>query len=235
MLEISNLEAAYGAAKALHGVSVTVRRGKLLCLLGANGAGKSTLLKCIMRDSSISVSGGLSFEGQSIKPLNTEQIVRRQIVLVPEGRQLFGELTVHENLLMGAYLRRSDPTIADDCGEVYALFPKLVARRKQLARTLSGGEQQMVAIGRALLAKPKLLLLDEPSLGLAPRLVSEILALTRKICAAGVAIVLVEQNARQALRVSDDVCLLERGRITFSGSANEFQDNRKVLESYFGV
>jgi branched-chain amino acid transport system ATP-binding protein len=235
MLEISNLEASYGAVKALRGVNLNVKQGKVLCLLGANGAGKSTLLNSVVRDRSVSVSGDLFFEGQSIKSFSTEQTVRSRIALVPEGRQLFGDLTVQENLLMGAYLRRGDRSIEGDCDNVYALFPKLVSRRRQLARTLSGGEQQMVAIGRALLAKPRLLLLDEPSLGLAPRLVTEILALIRTICSSGITIVLVEQNARQALRISDDACLLERGRITFVGTADEFQSDQKLLESYFGL
>jgi branched-chain amino acid transport system ATP-binding protein len=235
MLEIRNLDASYGSIQAIRNIELTVNKGRTLCLLGGNGAGKTTLLKAIIGSSDLTINGTLMFEGRMINRLATQQIIAAGIALVPEGRQLFGDLTISENLLMGAYLRQDRAEIQRGVDLVYTIFPKLKTRRTQLARTLSGGEQQMVAIGRAVLSKPRLMLLDEPSLGLAPILVTEIMNLVRQVGSTGVTIVLVEQNARQALRISDDVCLINRGSVAFSGTVSDFRNDQRLLSSYFGT
>jgi branched-chain amino acid transport system ATP-binding protein len=229
MLKVSGLTAHYGGITALAGIELAVARGEIVALLGSNGAGKSTLLGCITSSAPCEAAGSVTLEGIELLRQDTEAIIRAGVVLVPEGRQLFGELTVHENLVMGAYLRREH-----DVEEVYRLFPALRQRGRQLAQTLSGGEQQMVAIGRALMAKPSLMLLDEPSLGLAPKLVGEMFRLIREINRQGVTILLVEQNARQALRISHRAYVLEKGRVKMSGAAESLASDPQVVASYLG-
>jgi branched-chain amino acid transport system ATP-binding protein len=231
MLKISGLTAHYGGITALAGIELEVERGEIVALLGSNGAGKSTLLGCITSSAPCEAAGSIVLDGREFLGRDTGEIIRAGVVLVPEGRQLFGELTVHENLVMGAYLRRE---YQDDLERVYHLFPALKERRRQLAQTLSGGEQQMVAFGRALMAKPTLMLLDEPSLGLAPKLVGDIFRLIREINRQGVTILLVEQNARQALRISHRAYVLEKGLVSMSGRAESLASDPQVLVSYLG-
>lgn len=234
MLECRNLRASYGGIQALAGIDLTVESGEILSLLGANGAGKSTLLGAITASIPATVTGSILFEGKELVGLTTEAIVRAGIALSPERRQLFGELTVEENLAMGAYLRRDHRDIARDLEGIWELFPRLRERGRQLAATMSGGEQQMVAIGRALMSRPKLLLLDEPSLGLAPRLVSELMALIERINRNGVTVLLVEQNARQALRISNRGYVIEKGRIVGAGPAEQLLVDPHVVSAYLG-
>jgi branched-chain amino acid transport system ATP-binding protein len=234
MLEISNLSARYGGISALNNVSLSVKQGQIVSLLGANGAGKSTLLGAITSSIPAKVAGTIRFEGHDIAGRGTEQIVGSGIALVPEGRQLFGQLSVEENIRMGAYLRRDKQNLAKDFDFVGELFPRLVERRKQVAATLSGGEQQMVAIGRALMSRPRLLLMDEPSLGLAPLMVTTIIKLIQQINQTGVTVLLVEQNARQALKISETAYVLEKGRIVISGNARELANDPHVASAYLG-
>ncbi|MFZ5792138.1 MAG: ABC transporter ATP-binding protein [Pseudomonadota bacterium] len=232
MLHVDQLSARYGGISALVDVSLDVHEGTIACLLGANGAGKSTLLNAIMGRVP-AVTGRVIFEGIDILGRPTEAIVAGGIALVPEGRQLFGDLTVEDNLYMGAYARGGPET--DDLDEIYALFPRLRERRLQLAKTLSGGEQQMVAIGRALMSRPRLMLLDEPSLGLAPILVREVMRLVTTINRQGITILLVEQNARQALRIARDAFVLEKGRMVMSGPADELAEDPRITNAYLGA
>jgi branched-chain amino acid transport system ATP-binding protein len=234
MLESDRVGARYGGIEALSGVELMVKRGEIVCLLGANGAGKSTLLGAIMASVSALVTGSIRLDGRELLGLRTDAIVRAGVALSPERRQLFGELTVEENLAMGAYLRRDPSEVARDLSAVWELFPRLLDRRRQLAATMSGGEQQMVAIGRALMSRPRLLLLDEPSLGLAPLLVTEIMGLIQKINAAGTTVLLVEQNARQALRIAHRAYILEKGRIVGSGRADQLLGDDQVVSAYLG-
>lgn len=234
MLEITGLNARYGAVTALADVSLTVGRAKIVSLLGSNGAGKSTLLGCVTNSVPCRMTGSIKFEGEEISGLSTEAIIARGLVLVPEGRQLFGELSVEENLRMGAYGVDRGRNWRSDIERVYDLFPVLVERRRQMAATLSGGEQQMVAIGRALMARPKIILLDEPSLGLAPLLVAEIFKLIQRINRDDVTVLLVEQNARQALAIANDAYVMEKGRITLSGAAERLMEDQHIVEAYLG-
>jgi branched-chain amino acid transport system ATP-binding protein len=234
MLKISALTAHYGGISALGGIDLEVGPGEIVALLGSNGAGKSTLLGCITSSVPCKSTGSVNLEGAELLGEPTDAVIRAGVVLVPEGRQLFGELTVLENLMMGAYLRPRGAEWQTDLDLVYGLFPILSERRQQLAQTLSGGEQQMVAIGRALMASPKLMLLDEPSLGLAPKLVQEIFRLIREINRRGVTILLVEQNARQALRISHRAYVLEKGAVTMSGDARSLASNPHVVAAYLG-
>jgi branched-chain amino acid transport system ATP-binding protein len=234
MLKIAGLSAKYGSIAALADVTLSVERGQIVSLLGSNGAGKSTLLGCITNSVSCRMSGSIKFEGAEILGLSTEAIIARGIVLAPEGRQLFPELTVEENLRMGAYGFDRGRKWRSDLQFVYNLFPQLVERRRQAAATLSGGEQQMIAIGRALMARPKIVLLDEPSLGLAPILVKEIFDLIREINRRAVTVLLVEQNARQALRIANWSYVLEKGRVTLSGQAKRLMEDPQVVEAYLG-
>ncbi|MBX6329207.1 MAG: ABC transporter ATP-binding protein [Pseudolabrys sp.] len=234
MLEISDLSARYGAIAALDHVSLRVENEKVVSLLGSNGAGKSTLLGCITNSVSCRMQGSIRLDGKEILGLSTDAIISRGLVLVPEGRQLFNDLTVEENLRMGAYGFEHGRKWRTDLERVYALFPRLVERRRQVAATLSGGEQQMVAIGRAIMARPRMLLLDEPSLGLAPRLVREIFNLVREINGQGVTVMLVEQNARQALRIADFAYVLEKGRLMGSGPAPILAKDPHVVSAYLG-
>ncbi|HEX7075502.1 MAG TPA: ABC transporter ATP-binding protein [Hyphomicrobiaceae bacterium] len=234
MLEIRDLCAWYGGISALSGVSITVEAGKVLSLLGSNGAGKTTLLTAIMGVMPGRATGSIKFNGEEILGRPAEDVVSMGIALSPEGRQLFPDLTVEENLHMGAYLRRDRGGIAADLERVFTFFPRLRERRRQLASTLSGGEQQMVAIGRALMSSPKLLLLDEPTLGLSPLFVSEILKLVKRINEEGITVLLVEQNARQALRRSSWAYVMEKGRIQMSGAADKLAKDPHVISAYLG-
>jgi branched-chain amino acid transport system ATP-binding protein len=234
MLEVESLHVHYGAIHALHGVSLVVERGQIVTLIGANGAGKSTTLRTIsglIRPS----SGSISFEGKPITKVPPHEIVRLGIAQAPEGRGIFANLTVDENLDMGAFARRDRAEIAKDREKALELFPRLRERIAQSAGTLSGGEQQMLAIARALLARPRLLLLDEPSLGLAPQVVQTIFKIIREINASGTTILLVEQNAHMALQVAQSAYVLEVGRVAMSGPAEELARSDEVRKAYLGV
>jgi branched-chain amino acid transport system ATP-binding protein len=235
MLQIRNLYAYYGKIEALSGVTCHVKAGEIVALIGANGAGKTTLLNSL--SGLVRWQGQITFDGQPLNQISAEAVVARGISQVPEGRQIFAPLTVAENLELGAYLRhrqRVKEEIAADLGKMYALFPRLKERRQQAAGTLSGGEQQMLAIGRALMARPRLLLLDEPSLGLAPVIVDLIMATIVNLRHNGVTILIVEQNARTALGIADRGYVLETGRIILSGPASELLHDRQVTRAYLG-
>jgi len=233
MLSLREVDVHYGPIQALHSVSLTVEQGEIVALIGANGAGKSTTLSLIsglLRPS----RGDVLFEGRSLATVPAHAIVARGICQVPEGRRVFADLTVVENLEMGAYLVRGRRRVREAMADVFALFPRLAERRRQRAGTLSGGEQQMLAIGRALMTHPKLLLLDEPSLGLAPNLVQSIFGVIRDINARGVTILLVEQNAHMALRIARRGYVLETGRIVLADSAASLEANPQVRAAYLG-
>jgi branched-chain amino acid transport system ATP-binding protein len=233
MLQIRNLYAYYGNIEALSGVSCHVKQGEIVALIGANGAGKTTLLNAVC--GLVRARGKVTLDGDSILQLAPEAVVARGISQVPEGRQIFAPLTVAENLELGAYLRhRLRADVAADLEKMYELFPRLHERRQQTAGTLSGGEQQMLAIGRALMARPRLLLLDEPSLGLAPVIVDTIMATVVSLRQQGVTILMVEQNARTALSIADRGYVLETGRIILSGAAADLLHDRQVTRAYLG-
>jgi branched-chain amino acid transport system ATP-binding protein len=233
MLEVERISASYGRIKALENVSLAVPAGGIVCLLGANGAGKTTTLNCI--SGVVPVTGGrIRFEGDDITGWAIDRIVARGIVQVPEGREIFPEMSVADNLLLGAWLRRRDAA-KRGFDRVYGYFPRLAERASQLAGTLSGGEQQMLMIGRALMAEPKLLLLDEPSLGLSPILVEQLFTIVRRVHADGVPILLVEQNARVALEASDHGFIIENGEIRLQGPAAELAGNPEVRAAYLGA
>ncbi|HMI32479.1 MAG TPA: ABC transporter ATP-binding protein [Candidatus Limnocylindrales bacterium] len=233
MLEVEDLHVHYGAIHALKGISIAVEEGKIATLVGANGAGKSTTLRAI--SGLIPASrGAIRFRGKPLLGVKPHKIVRAGISHVPEGRIVFANLTVLENLDMGAYLRRDRAEIAKDMKKIFSLFPRLEERRRQAAGTLSGGEQQMLAIGRALMAKPALLLMDEPSLGLAPILVREIFSVIREIRSQGTTIVLVEQNARMALATADHGYVLETGLVRMSDRAQTLLESPFVQAAYLG-
>ncbi len=236
MLSLHNVETYYGLIYALRGVSLTIAPGTITAVLGTNGAGKTTILKTVMGliDDQPD-KGTISFDGARIDGRDTQDIVRRGIAYVPEGREVFEELTVHENLRMGAYIRRDRAGIERDLARMYGTFPALTERRSQFAGKLSGGEQQMLAIARALMNRPRMLLLDEPSLGLSPRLVRQIFAVISSIRADGVTILLVEQNARMALDVADYAYVLENGRFVVSGTPAELKEDEDVREFYLGL
>jgi branched-chain amino acid transport system ATP-binding protein len=231
MLEVRDVVTRYGAVEALRGVSLDVRAGELVCLIGANGAGKSTLLKSIV-GLLTPARGRVVFEGTDITGRSTDAILRAGIALVPERRRVFGAMTVRDNLLLGAYARPDGAQAGLE--EVQQLFPVLRARARQLAGTLSGGEQQMLAIGRALMGRPRLLLCDEPSLGLAPLITQEIIRLLAELPARGTTVLLVEQNARLALRIARRAYVLETGTITLEGPARELADNAELKAAYLG-
>jgi branched-chain amino acid transport system ATP-binding protein len=233
MLEIRNLNAGYGAVDVLEGVSLSVPTGSCVCLIGANGAGKTTTLSAICGLVPAS-SGEILLEGADIRRIAADGIVRRGVSLVPEGRRVVSNMTVEDNLLVGAYTRRDDK-IGADLESVYQRFGRLRERRKQFAGQMSGGEQQMLAIGRALMARPKLLLLDEPSMGLAPQIVSDIFRTIREINQAGTTVLLVEQNARKALSIASYGYVLESGRIRAEGKASELLDSPQIVASYLGA
>jgi branched-chain amino acid transport system ATP-binding protein len=232
MLEVRGLSTAYGNIKALKGIDLEVDEGAIACILGANGAGKTTLMKTV--SGLLKPAGGrIAFRGEDITGLSPDKIVRKGIVLVPEGRAILSRMTVLENLEMGAY-HRKDGGIRKDLGAVMERFPVLGARKDQRGGSLSGGEQQMLAIARALLSRPRLLLMDEPSLGLAPLIVADIFRIVREINAEGTTVLLVEQNAKQALKVSHRAYVLETGKIVHAGPAAELRDDPKITESYLG-
>lgn len=232
-LSAHGLEVAYGEIRAVKGIDLHVEQGELVCLIGANGAGKTTTLKTLAGILP-ATAGSIRFEGDRIDATPSHERVRRGMALVPEGRGIFTRLTVEENLQLGAYVRLSRKEIRADQDRVYGLFPRLAERRSQPAGTLSGGEQQMLAIGRALMSRPRLLLLDEPSMGLAPMLVQKIFEIIRRISAEGVTLLLVEQNARLALEVANRGYVMESGCLTLTGPARELLHNSKVREAYLG-
>ena len=232
LLEVRNLAAGYGGIRAVKGIDLEVGEGELVCLIGANGAGKSTTLRAVC-GLLAARTGSIRYAGVDIAGTPVHELPRRGLVMVPEGRGIFAQLTVEENLAMGAFTR-DDGDIARDLERRYEAFPRLKERRKQTAGTLSGGEQQMLAIGRALMARPKLLLLDEPSMGLAPRLVAKIFEIVRQIAAEGVTILLVEQNARLALEVASRGYVMESGNITLAGESAQLLADPKVREAYLG-
>lgn len=229
MIKVKNLEFSYGKIQALKGISFTLKEGEIMAIIGANGAGKSTLMQCI--------AGLLKYQGGQILlkdkslPMQTHKVVRSGIVLVPEGRMIFPGLSVKENLLLGGY---TSETQKQGIERVYKIFPRMYERRNQRAGTLSGGEQQMLAIGRGLMANPKVLLLDEPSLGLAPLIVNDIIEIIKKINEEGVSVLLVEQNAKKALSIAHHACLLETGEIIKKGTGEELLNDPNIIEAYLG-
>ena len=233
MLEISDFHVAYGKVEAVRGVSLSLQQGQIITVIGPNGAGKTTLLSAAI--GLLPARGRLLFEGEDLFKLDVEGRAERGFCLVPEKRELFGELTVYDNLVLGAYLRRSNRGfVTRALDEVYGRFPRLAERRTQRADTLSGGERQMLALGRALMSAPRLLMLDEPSLGLAPLIVRDILRIVVSLREAGVSILLVEQNARAALEIADHGYVLETGEIVLSGEAKSLLGNARVQASYLG-
>jgi branched-chain amino acid transport system ATP-binding protein len=233
MLRLDGLSASYRGLKALQGVSLTVATGEIVAVVGANGAGKSTLLKSIAGQ--VATEGAIDFDGTSLTRLAPHRISRLGINLVPEGRRLFPRLSVEDNLRLGAYARRGDPERFKPLALVFDLFPRLKERLGQRAGTLSGGEQQMLAIGRALMTEPRLLMLDEPSQGIMPRLVDDILAAVTRIRALGVTILLVEQRLAEALAIADRAYVLQTGRVVLAGPAAEIAANAEVRRAYLGV
>ncbi len=232
MLEILDLKVSYGAVKALDGVSFSVPRGRIVALLGANGAGKTTAIRAISGLAALQ-AGRILLAGEEIQGIETHAIIRRGLAVVPEGRRLFANLTVQENLLLGAYFRKKEAWLPDLI-RVYYLFPRLQERRDQGAGTLSGGEQQMLALGRALMSRPRLLLLDEPSLGLAPLIVKEVLNIIRQLNEEGVTILLVEQNAAAALEIAHYGYVLENGRLALEGTGAELLAHPHLQAAYLG-
>ena len=233
MLKIRDLVVAYGGIEALKGISIDVPDGQIVTLIGANGAGKSTLLRTIMGLVKPQ-SGTVEYNGEAINGMNSQHIVSRGITLVPEGRRVFPNLTVLENLRIGAYLRKDEDGIASDIKRIYELFPRLEERHWQMAGTLSGGEQQMLALGRALMSRPKIMMMDEPSLGLAPLVIKDIFNIIRRINESGTTVLLVEQNANMALKVAHHAYVLETGRIKMEGGGRELLENEEIKEAYLG-
>ena len=233
MLKVRDLVVAYGGIEALKGISVDVPDGQIVTLIGANGAGKSTLLRTIMGLVKLQ-SGSVEYNEENLKGLNSQHIVSRGITLVPEGRRVFPNLTVLENLRIGAYLRKDEEDIVKDIKRIYELFPRLEERNWQMAGTLSGGEQQMLALGRALMSRPKVIMMDEPSLGLAPLVIKDIFNIIRRINESGTTVLLVEQNANMALKVAHHAYVLETGRIKMEGSGRELLENEVIKEAYLG-
>ena len=233
MLKVTDLTVHYGGIEALKGISFEVGQGQIVTLIGANGAGKSTTLRAIsglVRPS----AGSINFMGRDITALNSQKIVAEGIAMVPEGRRVFANLTVKENLKIGAYLRKDRDEIEEGIKDIYRRFPRLKEREWQLAGTLSGGEQQMLAVGRAMMARPKLMMMDEPSLGLAPLVVKDIFSIIRDLKSEGITILLIEQNANAALRCADVGFVLETGSITMTGSGQELLTNEDVKAAYLG-
>ena len=233
LLELKDLHVSYGGIKAVKGIDLSVESGELVCLIGANGAGKTTTLKAIT-GLLHAASGSITYDGKAIGGRPVHEIARTGLCLVPEGRGMFQSLTIEENLVMGSYTRNDKPGIATDIERMFTLFPRLKERRKQTAGTLSGGEQQMLAIGRALMSQPKLLLLDEPSMGLAPIMVQKIFEVVRDVAKIGVTILLIEQNAKLALEVSTRGYVMDGGLITLADEAKALLANPKVREAYLG-
>jgi branched-chain amino acid transport system ATP-binding protein len=233
LLEVEKLHVSYGAIRALRGISFSVEAGQVVTLIGANGAGKSTTLNTLS-GLLTPTSGRIAFDGRDITGWRANRVTAAGLVQVPEGRQIIANMSVQENLQMGGYLLRDKATEQREIDRIFRRFPRLDERRQQKAGSLSGGEQQMLAIGRALMAQPKLVMLDEPSMGLAPMLVNDVFTIIREIKATGTTILLVEQNARKALQVADYAYVLERGHITREGPAAELQADERVIEAYLG-
>lgn len=233
LLEVKNLEVFYGVIRALKGISFEVNEGEIVTLIGANGAGKTTTMHSVI-GLIPPKNGEITFNGQNISKTPCHKIVKLGMSQVPEGRHVFQELTVYENLLLGGYLSNDQKIIKEDIEKIYARFPRLYERKSQIAGTLSGGEQQMLAIGRALMSKPKLLMLDEPSMGLSPLLVDEVFDIIKTINKEGTTILLVEQNAGKSLAISDRAYVLENGEITLSGTGKELMASEDVKKAYLG-
>jgi branched-chain amino acid transport system ATP-binding protein len=235
LLQLRNFGVSYGAVQAVHGVELTVFEGEIVTVIGPNGAGKSSLLCAAM--GLLRSSGTVAIDGVVVARPSVELMVTREVSLVPERRELFGEMSVEDNLLLGGFWRwrKGHRDQAQRLDEVFALFPRLQERRTQLASTLSGGERQMLAIGRALMAKPRLLMLDEPSLGLAPLVVREVLHMVASLRRLGVSVLLVEQNARAALQVADRGYVLEMGAVVLDGTAQELLHDRRIIDTYLGI
>ena len=233
MLKIDNLVVAYGGIEALKGISLEVEEGKIVTLIGANGAGKSTTLRSIMGLVKPR-QGSISYMGKNLLEMKTQDMVKHGIALVPEGRRVFANLSVLENLKIGAFARNDEKGIKEDMEWVYSLFPRLKERTWQLSGTLSGGEQQMLAVGRALMSRPKLMMMDEPSLGLAPLIVKDIFNIIKEVNKQGVTILLIEQNANAALHIADTGYVMETGRITMKGTGAELLANPDVKKAYLG-
>jgi len=233
LLELRQLHVSYGGIKAVRGIDLHVEKGELVCLIGANGAGKTTTLKAICGLVPAS-KDSIYYAGNCIVGMPSFQLVRQGLAMVPEGRGVFGALTIEENLAMGAYVRNDSAKIRSDIDHVFSLFPRLKERRRQAAGTLSGGEQQMLAMGRALLSRPTMLLLDEPSMGLAPLMVQKIFDTVRTIAAEGVTILLIEQNAKLALETANRGYVMESGEITLQGEARALLSDPKVRQAYLG-
>ncbi|WP_366519809.1 ABC transporter ATP-binding protein [Nocardioides sp.] len=234
MLKLEDVVLNYGKIEALHGISLEVAEGEVVALIGANGAGKTSTMRAISGVRGLS-SGRITFNGEDVSKLRADQRMRKGLCLTPEGRGVFPGMTVTENLDMGAYTRKDKANIAEDFDRVFGLFPRLKERRKQVGGTMSGGEQQMLAIGRSLMSRPKLLLLDEPSMGLAPMLIQQIFSIISEIAEQGTTILVVEQNAKQALSRADRAYVLETGRIVKTGTGAALLDDPSVREAYLGV
>ena len=234
LLEMKDAVLNYGKIQALHGISVEVNEGEVVSLIGANGAGKTSTMRALSGVRGLS-TGQITFNGEDVTKLRADQRLRKGLVLCPEGRGIFPGMTVTENLNMGAYTRKDKAAIDEDYDRVFDLFPRLLERKKQIAGTMSGGEQQMLAIGRALMSRPKLLMLDEPSMGLAPMLIQQIFDIITEISQQGTTILVVEQNAKQALTRSDRAYVLETGNIVKTGTGAELLDDPSVREAYLGV
>lgn len=232
MLDVKDLNVYYGKIHAIKNISLTVEEGELVSLIGANGAGKTSLLTAIMGQ--IPSTGQISFEGQAVHGNGTMEIVRNGMTMVPEGRRVFPRTSVMDNLLLGAYSRKDKENVKGDLNKIFEMFPRLLERKNQLAGTLSGGEQQMLAMGRALMSRPRLLLLDEPSMGLSPRLVDQVFDTIVSINKSGTTIMLVEQNANQALRVAKRGYVIETGEIVLSDDADKLLSNPQMKEAYLG-
>lgn len=234
LLEMKNISVNYGKVSAVRGISISVPEGKIVTIIGGNGAGKTTTLRAM--SGMVPLTGGeIRFEGARVDGLTSDKIVAHGIAHVPEGRRIFPDMTVEENLRTGAFLRRDRAAVEADLDDVFARFPRLRERYRQLAKTMSGGEQQMLAIGRALMSKPRLLLMDEPSMGLAPVIVEEIAQIIEEINAQGLSVVLVEQNAELALELADYAYVLETGNMALEGPARELHDNDHVRAAYLGI
>lgn len=233
MLEIENMEVYYGAINAIKGISFSVEQGEIIALIGANGAGKTTTLHAI---SGLipAKHGSIKFNGKELTKIPAHKIVRMGMAQVPEGRRVFSQLSVYENLMLGAYTRKDSKEISENLEKVYTRFPRLKERLSQSAGTLSGGEQQMLAMGRALMSNPSIILMDEPSMGLSPLYVSEIFDIITEINKSGVTVLLVEQNAKKALSIANRAYVLETGKIVLSGSGKELLDNAQVKKAYLG-
>jgi branched-chain amino acid transport system ATP-binding protein len=233
LLKVSGLKVSYGGIQAVKGIDFEVREGELVTLIGSNGAGKTTTMKAITGTLAIN-EGSIEYLGKSIKGMGAWDLVKQGLAMVPEGRGVFARMSITENLQMGAHIRNDKPEIAADMDKVFTIFPRLKERKDQLAGTMSGGEQQMLAMGRALMSRPKVLLMDEPSMGLSPIMVDKIFEVVREVYAQGVTVLLVEQNASRALQIADRGYVMESGIITMSGDAKEMLDDPKVRAAYLG-